>query len=670
MTTYRNLLRPVLVGGQVIKNRLVYPNASPHFLQGPETYPAEGYRAFMANLARNGAAVIITAEWNNPDQRRGTADMDMTHMQAFDLTDPSVHNYLSQMAEEVHFYGSKLLISMMLDCPAGYSILGLPEMRPGGKPTEMLPKERIPEAIQLNVERARFYQLLGYDGIDLRCDMEMIPKGDLRGDEYSGSLENRTRFMRETLAEIRRQLGPKFLIHGTIAWEQPDGYGPNTRANCGYSEQDAAEFIRLTEGVIDIMEVRENNVCTSHPTGYTFQPGEHPALDFCARMKAAGVNMLLEPIGGYQDPAEMEAALAEGKCDFFGMARGFMADYDYGKKLYEGRGEDIVPCILCNKCHGVILPDHDPWLSVCSVNPLMGKTSRIARLVGNEKPKPQRIAVIGGGPAGMRAALYAAEQGHAVTLYEKTGTLGGQLFHGDYFSFKWPIRRYRDWLIRQLEESPAEVRMNTCPTPEEIEAAGYDAVFAATGAVPTLPHSIQGLYQADGTPAPGVLTCLDGIPREKELGRHVVICGGSEVGMETAMFLCENGHDVTVLTRQKELGHNCSKLHYVTMAWIRRMPDGSAHEAPAWERYPNLKGIVNVTTESVQGGTVVYRDAEGVSHTLEADSVLICGGMKPLTQEAMQYAGLSTRFFAIGDCADAGNLEQCNEQAFAAAHNL
>ena len=109
---YQNLLSPVMVGGQIIKNRLTYPNASPHFLQGPETYPAEGYRAFAANLAKNGAAIVNFAEWAEyPQQRHGPMDMDMTHMQAFDMTDPAVHNYVSQMCEEVHFYGSKIILT-------------------------------------------------------------------------------------------------------------------------------------------------------------------------------------------------------------------------------------------------------------------------------------------------------------------------------------------------------------------------------------------------------------------------------------------------------------------------------------------------------------------------------------------------------------------------------
>jgi thioredoxin reductase len=300
----------------------------------------------------------------------------------------------------------------------------------------------------------------------------------------------------------------------------------------------------------------------------------------------------------------------------------------------------------------------------------MGKQGKLARMLGEKRSTGKKVAVIGGGPAGMRAALYAAEQGHHVTLFEKTDTLGGQLFHSDYFSFKWPVRNYKDWLIAQLEKSAVKVVMNTEPTPEDIEAGEYDAVLAATGAVAAVPHSIEGLYDEAGNVKDGVLTCLDAIPVEKTLGKHIIIVGGSEVGMETAMFLCEQGHEVTVLTRQKELGHNCSKLHYITMTWLKHLPDGRVTEAPAWERYDELHGIVGVETLKVEGGTVTYRDGQGTVQTITGDSVLICGGMHDLTDEAMKYAGLTNKYFAIGDCVGAGNLQMCTEQAYSSVMNL
>lgn len=662
---YQNLLSPIVVGGQIIKNRLTYPNASPHFLQGPETYPAEGYRAFAANLAKNGAAIVNFAEWANyPQQRQGPMDLDMTHMQAFDMTDPAVHNYVSQMCEEVHFYGSKIILTTNIDYPDGYSLYGGRGFGPHGKPTEKIPVEKIPEAIDLTIAKIRRYKNLGYDGVSFRCDMLMNP-GGVREDQYDGgTVENRTRLFHELCVAMRKAFGKQFIIEAVLAWEQNNGYGGNAKMGGGYCENDALEFCRLFDDVVDILEVREHDGCASHPTGYNFVQGVHPAVDFCAKAKKAGIKMLLKPIGGFQEPDEMERYLVEGKCDMFGVARAFMADAEYGKKLYEGRGEDVTPCLKCNKCHGVMLPEPEPWVSICSVNPLQGLGHKIHRLV-EDSVTPKKVAVIGGGPAGMRAAIYAAQRGHDVTLYEKTGELGGQLFHGDYFPFKWPIKNFKNWLIYELGKSGVKVLMNTEPTAQMIVAGGYDAVLAATGAKLNIPD-IPGLKDAQGNLNPGCMTWADAARNPEKLGKHVVIIGGSEVGTETAMYLCGLGHDVTVLTRQKRLAHNASGLHYITMAFVKAGPNGEARESPAWEMYDNLTGITGAETTKVDGGTVTYVDAEG-THTVTGDSVVICGGMTPLTAEAFGYAGLTTEFYAIGDCNGAGNLEVCNREAYSRA---
>ena len=662
---YQNLLSPIVVGGQIIKNRLTYPNASPHFLQGPETYPAEGYRAFAANLAKNGAAIVNFAEWAEyPQQRVGPMDMDMTHMQAFDMTDPAVHNYVSQMCEEVHFYGSKIILTTNLVYPDGYSLYGGRGFGPHAKPTEKLPLDKVQETIDLTIAKIRRYKNLGYDGVSFRCDMLMAP-GGVRDDQYDGgTVENRTRLFHELCAAMRKAFGQKFIIEAVLAWEQNNGYGGNAKMGGGYTEEDALEFCRLFDDVVDILEVREHDGCRSHPTGYSMKPGDHPAVAFCEKAKKAGIKMLMKPIGGFQEPDEMERYLVEGKCDMFGLARAFMADAEYGKKLYEGRGEDITPCLKCNKCHGVILPEPAPWVSICSVNPLQGLGHKIHRLV-EESTTPKKVAVIGGGPAGMRAAIYAAQRGHDVTLYEKTDKLGGQLFHSDYFPFKWPIKNFKNWLVYELGKSGVKVVMNTEPTQQMIVAGGYDAVLAATGAKINIPD-IPGIKDESGSLKPEYMSCLGMLGHEDKLGKHVVIVGGSEVGVETAMYLCGLGHDVTVLTRQKKLAHNASGLHYITMAFVKAGPNGEAREAPAWEMYDNLTGITGAETVKVEGSTVTYRTAEG-EQTITGDSVLICGGMTPLTAEAFGYSGLTTEFYAIGDCNGAGNLEVCNREAYSRA---
>lgn len=178
----------------------------------------------------------------------------------------------------------------------------------------------------------------------------------------------------------------------------------------------------------------------------------------------------------------------------------------------------------------------------------------------------------------MKAAIVAAERGHDVTLFEKTDYLGGQLIHSDYSSFKWPLRDFKNYLIHRMGQVGVKVLMNTEATPQKLSAGGFDAVLAATGATPNVPN-IEGLRDENGSVKPEYKVCLDVYGHEKELGHHVVCIGGSETAIETAMYLAENGHDVTLLTRQDELAKDASHLHYITMAWIKTEPDGAE---PIW----------------------------------------------------------------------------------------
>lgn len=300
-----------------------------------------------------------------------------------------------------------------------------------------------------------------------------------------------------------------------------------------------------------------------------------------------------------------------------------------------------------------------PWITFCSVNPKLGIDPMILENLPAVHPK--KVAIVGGGPIGMRAALMAREQGHQVTLFERSDYLGGQLRHSDYVSFKWPLRDYKDWLKKQLESREVEVRLNTEATPEMIAAESFDAVIVAAGAVPNIP-AFAG--NEDGKLKDGLMTCLDVFGNEDKLGKKVIIVGGSETGVETAMHLCEKGHEVTVLTRQKELAHDASKLHSITMAIVEFDPvDLHEIHKPAWAKYPNFHGITNATTQTLTANSVTYLDAEGKEHTLTADSVVICGGMKARRDEALRFYGSAPRFLMTGDCEKVANLQVGNRSA-------
>jgi 2,4-dienoyl-CoA reductase-like NADH-dependent reductase (Old Yellow Enzyme family)/thioredoxin reductase len=666
MSHYSHLLSPLRVGNVFLKNRMVAANALPHFLQGPESFPAEPVIDHIAGLARNGAAMVTFADWF--DQRQRTFfNPDGKRFPMYDPKDPSVENYLSQMADAVHFYGSKIALAIMHFGPAGYEIVDTPAMDTdfsidmtdiGGMANRLsqlwkgdfgaakqITEEKMAEMADEIAERCKWYQNLGWDAASLHMSYRMTMPGkflsaitNTRTDEYGGSMQNRARFPLAICRRIKEVCGQDFLVEVQISGEEEGG---TTLA-------ETIEFAQLCDGVVDILQVRAGDADLGHPTGWNSAAGEPLTLQYAKAIKASGARVLVEPIGGFQDPVANDEYIASGKADMIGMARAFICDFDYYEKIVEGRADEIVPCIRCNKCHVPSLTG--PWVSVCSVNPRMGVAHRMGRLA----PDPTatlKVAVVGGGPAGMEAAILARGRGHDVTLFEKTDYLGGQLRIADASGAKWPLKAFKDYLVRQLYKSGATVLLETPVTPETIKEGGFDAVFVSVGAKPKIP-AIPG---ADGD---FVHTPVSVYGDHESLGKRVIVVGGSETGTETGMYLAEHGHDVTVLTRNSRLAYDATPVHYVEM--VRHV----------WERMENFHYLTDVVTTSVAKGTVTYKGPDGVEKTLEADDMVLSGGMEPRYDEAVAFFGSADRFFLIGDCSGVGSVQTCMRTALGAVSQL
>ena len=657
---YPHLLSPIKVGKFVLKNRMQSSNSLPHFSQGPETYPAEATIAHFVGRARTGAAFITFAGMDDNVENPPLPDtLDVSHFPDFDIHDAKCQNYLVEMIEAIHYTGSLVSGSLFsankkfryTNEKGELEIINANAPSMGGATAAMshqfvgdeISAENLVKIAKSYGQRAAFYKRLGFDAVTIHMSYRaqlpgqlLSPLSNTRTDEFGGSFEGRCKFPLLMLSEIKKAVGNDMLIEIQFSAEEPEG---------GYTVEEGIEFLKLAEPYLDIVQVRSAEGDPNHPIPFELNPT--PFLELAGRIKAAGLNFLVSNVGGYFYPEMAEKAIAEGKLDLVAMARAWISNPTYGEMLYENRADDIVPCLRCNKCHG--RGKNDIMTTVCSVNPKFG-FEVVDRHVVTEPKSSKNIAIIGGGPGGMRTALYLTERGHKVTIFEKEAELGGAIRHSDYIPFKWTLKDYKDFLIRQVYKKGVKVVLNTKVTPDMVEDR-YDAVIAAVGAEPVVP----GIPGAKGE---NVTVATDAIMNIDKIGKNVVVIGGGEVGTETGMFLAQNGRNVTVIEMRDELAADTTVMHYRSMF------------VEAWEKIPTFHYVLNATAKEITADHVTYTDLEGVDHDIPADSVILSVGMRSKVDEALSFYGTNPGFYMVGDCKKPGTIQTTNRSAYVIANNI
>jgi len=648
----------------------------PHNLQGGENFPAEPSRSYAANLAKNGAAIVTCRIITN--RVRKDLGGDSAHMVIFDVEDYGVQNYLDQLVEGIHCYGSKAAFPISLTLP-GQSMPGMPPGMPmpgagaasgaapangpqegempfegggpgGGMPSggpqgggassgvgsimaslSSAPQEISAEVsknlIETAVKQAKFYRAHGFDMASL-----MVP-----------NVKNRVKFGVELCSAIKNACGEDLLIECPLHVIEPSVESAETAS--AFTMEELVALAKQWEGCVDILQIRLSGGSNNHPDGYNQERNKPLPLRFASAVKESGAKIIAAPNGGFNNLDFNEECIATGKLDLIAMGRPFIADWEYAKKAYEER-QDTVPCLMCNKCHG---SQSGPWISTCSVNPKIGIDSAV-RIIDAPTAK-KKVAVIGGGPAGLKTAITAAERGHSVTLYEKNAFLGGQAIHADYSPFKWPMKDFKDYLVGQAKKLGVEILLKTTATPEMLKAKGYDAILVAIGSEPAT-SKIPG---ANGKNVWDIMSIWG---NEKSLGRNVVFIGAGQFGVEAAVYLAKIGHKVTVLSSERQL--------------IRPTgPHQLSSISEAYQQMENFSGITGVTTRSISDGKVTYVDAKGAEKTIQADSVVIYAGFKPRQDEAMKFSGIAGATLLVGECGGTGNgIQKSQRCAFFAASQI
>ncbi len=630
------VLQPVRIGGVLLKNRIISAPTTMHSLSNGELYPTEDAISFFESRARAGVGMVTVA-----GLKVGKDVADDGQNTAWDVNQPNHRNKLMELVERVHFYGAKISMELIGIFPEGYtvsdgcSIMGWATGHEITREAMEQFKEEWAQAAADLVD-CGFDAILIHSGHSVPLAQFLSPLTNKRTDEYGGSTENRCRYLIEILDAIRARVGNKLLIEVRISGTEFEEGGI-----------DLEEGIRIGELIQDHLDILQVSAGMHNPKWMTwvhpcgFRP---PMPNVCvaeAFKKTGKFHVPIVTLGAIDSLESAESIIADGKADLVTMARSLIADPELIRKGMKGKTADVTPCIKCMRCHDSTVYGHH---FQCAVNPTAGLEASLQKLV-QEPGECKKVAVIGGGPAGMKAACVASDRGHQVTLFEQSDRLGGMLHYAGYFSFKYPVKDYMNWLIAQVNKRPIDVKLGTKAAPETVQ--GYDAVLVAIGAEPLI-LPVPGVEQAK--------IAIETLGHEDTLGDSVILIGGGQVGCETALHYAKLGKKVTVMEMQAELAPDASTT-------------GRNELLTEIEKEPNFITLTGARCVSLTATSVTY-EKDGKLETISADSVVLSAGMKAKTREADSFIGTALDFAEIGDCVRARTVEYATKEAYYAAVNL
>lgn len=617
------ILQPIEVGGQTFKNRIMFPPLTTGYEKNGMI--SEQDMGFYTRLAKGGVGYIVLG--------------DVAPINSFSPTpklfDDSQIPAFKALADSVHAYGTKLGVQLFhpeYDVDAINSLFmqkKFDEMRQRLHHDMMFFTDEVSEEMLMAIidkmcACAVRAQKAGVDVIQIHGDRLngclCSTRMNHRTDKFGGSLENRVRFARMLTRAIRKAV-PDMIIDYKLSIVTPQ------RGKGGIDEADAVQFAQwLVEDGVDMLHVAQANH-TGNMADTIPPMGVQPYGFF---VKIAGdikkaVNVPVSAVGRIVD-AEMAARVIEsGMADIVAMGRPLLADPDWGTKIAAGKACDIRRCISCNKgCTDAI--QNRQFLS-CVLNAENGYENTRSIQPAAQKKK---IAVLGGGPAGLEAARVAALRGHDVTLFEKTTTLGGQLNIACVPPRKEEMRRAAQDLIHAVCNAGVHLCMGQTRTAEQLKDAGFEAVINAVGAHSAAPR-IPGIDSVNVADAWKVLA------GEQQVYGTVAVIGGGMVGCETAEYLAARGCKVSVIEMMDKIAAGESSTILPTLL--------ENYKTYGVEQYPSHK------VKEFHMDAVVCENKDGAEVTIPCDYIVLAMGARSNEFDAAALEAASIPVYSIGDAA-------------------
>lgn len=639
---YPHLFSPIRIGNIRMKNRIIAAPTSPSMITTEGHFTPEMI-AYLEEKAMGGAAVVTYGE---AIVHSATGK---SHNKQLQLDSFGVKQGMAQAARAIHNAGGYANIQLSHGGKyAGLASLGgeqdtrdmaygpSHEITPQGEVFEM-PREMIYEIIKSYGTSAKLCKDCGFDMVQVHAahgwlfSQFLSPVMNQRTDEFGGSFENRARFLLLALDEVRRAVGPHFPIEIRLSGDD--------FSDIGLGLEDCIRVAQMVEDKVDLFNISCGNhedpdmFCRTHPSVF-YPRGVNVYL--AAEIKKH-VSKPVACVGSLNDPAQMEQIIASGQADIVEIARALLADPYLPQKAFEGRAEDITPCLRCYECFAETSKNET---LKCTVNPTMGQ--QLPMKFPRQAPeRSKRVLVVGGGPAGMEAAITAAGRGHQVTLVEKAEKLGGNLHPASASYFKQDIRDFMNVLIRRVHDAGVNVILNTEVTGDYIREFAPEALFVAIGAAELKPP-IKGID------LPNVLMAVDAELHPEKLGQRVAIMGGGLVGSEAAISFHHEGKDCAIIEMKPEV---IEEMHLFYKGALTTQIKKAA------EVYVNTR-VMEIRPD----GVVCQRDGEEIF--VPADTVVCALGFRSPYDTVDQLCALVDEYYIIGDCKNVGQIYQAVNNGF------
>jgi len=616
------LFSPFSIGTLKMQNRIVMPPMATHYAT-PEGFATERQMAYYVERAKGGVGYIHVEHTGILQQGKASPNMLL-------ISTDDHASRIEKLIDAVHKAGGKIIVQINhAGRQTSTTVTGCPIVGPSPIPCPTrseIPHElsvnEIEEIIEAFSTAAQRVKKAGADGVELHmahgyliCSF-LSPFSNRRKDQYGGDIQRRARLASEVLRSVRNRIGQDFPILCRLSGDE--------YVEGGLRVEDTKQIAKILErDGADALHVSACNAASgylNHPPYYV----EEGVFVHLAQAVKSEVNIPVIAVGRIRNPVMANQALVDGKADLVSMGRALIADPHLPEKAKDGRLEEIIPCISCNRCIQTLRKG----AVQCAVNPETGNEDRFRFSRANRRKK---VWVVGGGPGGLKAAEIATLRGHEVTVFEKQHRLGGRMRLAAMPPTKAVLNDFLDYLERRVRGLGVTLALDREFSVDMLVPTKPDTVIVATGALPRVPDW-------KGVGASGALSIDDVLSNGVEIGRCVLVVGGGGVGAETADYLSEMGKKVTLVEMLEAIASDLVNhlQHYLS----QRLAG---------------KGVIILTSTKVKElgkGYAIVEDDSGVRRIDGFDAIVLAVGSTPDDRIAMMLEGEVPELYVIGDASE------------------